>query len=100
MQGMLLVGAIVATGMMMTAGNVVAQPSPVNLNEDQVKVIQIRLGALGFNAGQVDGNWGDGTANAVRRFQQSHGIEVTGEPNDLTLRMLGISSSVAQAGAG
>lgn len=39
---------------------------------------QARLNNLGFDAGPVDGNLGPKTADALRRFQDLHGLQVNG----------------------
>ncbi|TXS43847.1 N-acetylmuramoyl-L-alanine amidase [Streptomyces sp. t39] len=41
---------------------------------DQVKAAQWLLNAQGFNAGAVDGDFGTGTATAVRAFQTAKGL--------------------------
>lgn len=44
----------------------------------EVSWAQGRLAALGFSPGKVDGDYGGKTAEAVRRFQASKGLPVTG----------------------
>ncbi len=43
-----------------------------------VKNLQNRLKKLGYYTGTVDGNYGSGTVNAVKRFQKALGWEATG----------------------
>ena len=45
---------------------------------DAVACLQARLGALGFDAGPIDGICGRGTTRAVRAFQKSRGLAVDG----------------------
>lgn len=45
---------------------------------ENVKKLQKALNALGYNAGNVDGVFGDNTYAAVRRFQSASGISVDG----------------------
>lgn len=45
---------------------------------ENVKKLQKALNALGYNAGNVDGIFGDNTYAAVRRFQAASGIGVDG----------------------
>ncbi|MET9441016.1 peptidoglycan-binding protein [Streptomyces sp. NPDC006610] len=45
---------------------------------DQVKAAQWLLNAQGFNAGAVDGQFGSGTAAAVRSFQTARGLSADG----------------------
>jgi peptidoglycan hydrolase-like protein with peptidoglycan-binding domain len=40
-------------------------------NRKAVKALQIRLGAIGFDAGTPDGLFGRKTFNAVRRYQKA-----------------------------
>jgi hypothetical protein len=46
---------------------------------EDVKALQKTLNALGFNAGDVDGDFGINTQRAVRAFQTKAGITVDGE---------------------
>jgi LAS superfamily LD-carboxypeptidase LdcB len=45
---------------------------------DEVDRLQQRLLDLGYYSGEVDGKFGQGTAEAVRLFQQQHGLEADG----------------------
>lgn len=45
---------------------------------DAVTWCQRRLAALGFSPGPIDGDYGNGTATAVRTFQAKAGLPVTG----------------------
>jgi hypothetical protein len=54
----------------------------------QVKVLQRALASLGFSAGTVDGDYGSGTEDAVKRFQRSAGITDDGIVGPATLRAL------------
>jgi peptidoglycan hydrolase-like protein with peptidoglycan-binding domain len=60
------------------------------LGDEQTRAIQERLREQGFYYGEVDGRGGDETSAAIRRYQIRHGLRVTGEANDETLRSLGI----------
>lgn len=44
----------------------------------QVKYLQMNLNALNYNAGSVDGIFGNGTKNAVIRFQKAYGLSADG----------------------
>ena len=48
------------------------------LRGDDVAALQLRLGALGFDAGRVDGIFGPNTQRAVREFQRNVDIIVDG----------------------
>jgi peptidoglycan hydrolase-like protein with peptidoglycan-binding domain len=61
--------------------------------DDLTRTVQQRLKDQGFYYGEVDGRGGDETSAAIRRFQINHGLKVTGQLNDETLRSLGVSGS-------
>lgn len=44
-----------------------------------VKALQDALNQLGYNSGDVDGNYGPATAQAVRRFQRAMGLPADGD---------------------
>lgn len=52
---------------------------------------QVRLGSLGFQVGAPDGVAGNRTKQAIRQFQQSRRLAVTGELDAATLSALGIN---------
>lgn len=58
------------------------------LRGDDVAEVQQRLGALGFDAGRVDGIFGDRTADALRDFQRNAGLLVDGIVGGGTVREL------------
>lgn len=59
-----------------------ASDSPVLLNpgatSDDVKVLQRQLQDLGYYAGPIDGQYGLGTQQSIRNFQQSQNLPATG----------------------
>jgi peptidoglycan hydrolase-like protein with peptidoglycan-binding domain len=59
--------------------------------DEQTRALQERLREQGFYYGEVDGHGGDETSAAIRRYQIRHGLRVTGQANDETLRSLGMS---------
>lgn len=63
---------------------------------DDVAALQKVLNGLGFNAGDIDGDFGDNTEKAVRRFQQKSGITVDGEVGPETWKALGGEYQVAR----
>jgi peptidoglycan hydrolase-like protein with peptidoglycan-binding domain len=85
------------------AGAAVAQPAaapaspPPQLSYDQVlappavRSVQDRLRQLGAYSGPVDGVWGDDSQVALQQFQQSHGLQVTGELNQATVALLNLN---------
>lgn len=56
-----------------------------------VRSVQQALNERGFNAGQVDGQWGPNTEDALRQFQQSKGLAPTGNLDQRTLDALNIA---------
>lgn len=60
---------------------------------EEVAEIQRRLAALGYYHGEVSGNYDFMTSEAVRRFQQEKGIDVSGNCNPETLYLLGMTVS-------
>ncbi len=55
---------------------------------DAVKKMQQRLKELGFLEGNVDGDFGGGTEEAVRLFQRQHGLDVDGIAAQKTFAVL------------
>jgi peptidoglycan hydrolase-like protein with peptidoglycan-binding domain len=59
-----------------------ASNSPILLNpgtaSDDVKVLQRQLQDLGYYAGPIDGQYGLGTQQSIRTFQQSQNLPTTG----------------------
>ncbi|MBD2608525.1 peptidoglycan-binding protein [Scytonema hofmannii FACHB-248] len=56
---------------------------------EDVKALQRVLNAKGFNAGEVDGEFGSQTETAVKNFQKATGIDVDGEVGSQTWAALG-----------
>lgn len=54
----------------------------------QVKVLQRALVSLGYSLGKVDGIYGPGTQDAVKRFQQASGLTADGIAGAKTLSAL------------
>ena len=59
--------------------------------DDLTRAVQQRLKDQGFFYGDVDGQPGDETTAAIRRYQIRNGLKVTGQLNDETLRSLDLS---------
>ncbi len=63
------------------------------MDADMVRQAQERLDQLGMNAGSADGVIGPQTRQAIRQFQQSHGLQVTGSLDNNTLNQLGVTET-------
>ena len=57
-----------------------------------VTALQTQLKARGFDPGPIDGDFGPGTEQAVRAFQQAQGLEVDGVVGAQTASALGLST--------
>ena len=62
--------------------------------------VQERLRALGFDAGPVNGDFGEKTQAALAQFQISRTISAGGQLDDQTLAELGVTRDDVQASAG
>ncbi len=65
-------------------------PAPERISE-----IQQALAKDGSFTGTPNGKWDDSTAEAMRKFQGSHGLNPTGKLDALTLNKLGLGSQTA-----
>lgn len=66
---------------------------------DEIRQAQMALNKRGFNAGRQDGVWGPDTESAVRDFQKSRGLDVTGRLDERTMKELGIEERSGQGQA-
>jgi peptidoglycan hydrolase-like protein with peptidoglycan-binding domain len=80
------------------SGSTVAAPSG-ELDPAVVRDIQRRLHRLGFYNGRIDGVWGARGQSAVERFQQSRGLQPTGDLNPMTFAALGFDPNNLSSGA-
>lgn len=69
-------------------------PTPQRIEE-----IQSALSRGGYYQGSPNGKWDSSTVDAMRRFQQEHGISPTGKLDAVSLQKLGLGSDVAGLGA-
>lgn len=58
------------------------------MNGDAVRALQKRLKTLGYYSGSVDGDYGEGTTNAVKAFQLNNGLKADGIAGTSTLNKL------------
>lgn len=70
-----------------------ASSQRVTMSRAEVRQAQEKLNDMGFHAGHVDGILGPNTKAALRSFQQSKGLEATGQLNQETMTALGLGDS-------
>ena len=75
-----------------------AGASSERVDRGTIRKVQETLNARGFKAGVANGILGESTQSALRAFQKSEGLAVTGRLNARTLSALGIEDS-ASAGS-
>lgn len=66
----------------------VPAPSAPRYSHAEVRAIQERLNALGYNVGKPDGLYGPGTRRGIESFQRDHGVTVTGAPSSQLLAQM------------
>ena len=62
---------------------------------DRISEIQQALAKDGSYAGSPTGKWDDSTVEAMKKFQESHGLPPTGKLDARTLQQLGLGSGTA-----
>jgi peptidoglycan hydrolase-like protein with peptidoglycan-binding domain len=77
--------------------------SALGVQEDKyrpatIRKVQQTLNARGFKAGEPNGKLGDLTRTALRAFQKTENLKVTGRLNPRTLAALGIEEDSASTG--
>jgi peptidoglycan hydrolase-like protein with peptidoglycan-binding domain len=70
---------------------------PLQAGPTALRALQQELTAQGIQAGNIDGEWGQDTQNAVREFQRKHELETTGTLTLPTLAALGIDIANSKA---
>lgn len=73
---------------------------PLHISPAQVRQIQQALNQEGYVIDQVDGQWSQSTAQAVRNYQQSAGLIPTGTPNSVLLSSLGVTPGQGMQASG
>ncbi len=66
---------------------------------DRISEIQQALGKDGSYAGTPTGKWDAPTIEAMKKFQESHGLNPTGKLDAKTLQQLGLGSETAGVAA-
>lgn len=62
---------------------------------DRIKQIQQALARSGFYQGDPSGRWDSATIEAMKNFQQAHGLPSTGKIDATSLQQLGLGSDIA-----
>lgn len=55
------------------------------------RLVQQRLTKLGYSTGGTGGSWGPESAAALNKFQQTHGLQATGQLNEATVKTLNLN---------
>ncbi|MBD0275666.1 MAG: peptidoglycan-binding protein [Acetobacteraceae bacterium] len=105
--GAILAGLLLATPAL-APGEAAAQAAPgltytQPLSPQGLMAVQERLRQVGVYPGRPDGAWGPDSQAALERFQQSRGLQVTGNLNQATVATLGLSPNellLARPGTG
>jgi len=66
---------------------------------DRIREIQDALGREGALDGKPSGKWDATTVEAMKKFQENHGLSPTGKIDAVTLEKLGLGSDTAGKGA-
>jgi peptidoglycan hydrolase-like protein with peptidoglycan-binding domain len=66
---------------------------------DRIAEIQQALAKDGSYSGPPNGNWDDATVEAMKKFQESHGLTATGKLDAKTLEQMGLGSRTAGVAA-
>lgn len=75
-----------------TSYNVSSKRVSVSMDTERITEIQEALMSKGFYAGTPTGEWDAATVEAMRRFQISQKIDVTGYPTAHSLKKLGLTN--------
>jgi peptidoglycan hydrolase-like protein with peptidoglycan-binding domain len=67
--------------------------SHLKLEKEDVVQLQMALKKANYYDGEINGILTAATKRAIRKFQQDHHQQVTGEPTEDVLKMLGISTT-------
>ncbi len=87
--GLLLAGPALAPAASAQSSSGLAYTQP--LSPAAVTQVQERLRQVGAYTGRADGVWGPDSQAALERFQQSRGIQVSGQLNQATAATLGLN---------
>lgn len=75
------------------------ETNSIGLNTADVRLVQTKLGTLGYNAGPADGVLNDTTRQAIANFQQANELPSTGVVTEFTARAMGVKLSGMEVSA-
>lgn len=78
-----------------TGSNAGGDPAQADAEQRPMMQAQVVLERLGFGPGVIDGEAGQSTANALKGFQESRGLRVTGELDEATRQALARWDNIA-----
>lgn len=92
------------SGLLTPIPAILAQPTTTlnyvhPLEPSAIREVQQRLRQAGVYSGNVDGIWGADSRSSLRRYQETHKLQVTGELNQATAATLGLQMSDLVSGA-
>lgn len=68
---------------------------PVKPSPERISEIQSALARGGYYHGDPNGKWDSSSVDAMRKFQEDHGLDGTGKLDALSLQKLGLGSEIA-----
>jgi len=74
-------------------GNLEVKNINITQNMLQTRIVQSKLSDLGFYDGEINGIFNEETVLAVKNYQESKGLEPSGELDSVTTASLGVSAS-------
>lgn len=66
------------------------------MDRDTVRQVQQKLQDQGYKVGQIDGQMGPNTKQALRQFQKDQGLQGAGQINQQTMAALGVEAGGMQ----
>jgi len=90
--------AVVSTPAWATEDRVQTNASGQELSQASTTIVQRALARHGDYHGKIDGVWGKGTEDALRRFQKNNNLDVTGRVDDATAAKLDVKLAELEPG--
>lgn len=90
---------IVVANVAATRNDATPRTETIGLTRADIRLIQTKLGKLGYEAGIADGMMGDQTRRAIADFQQANQLPSTGVMSEFTARAMGIELSGMETSA-